>query len=333
MIFRFLFSGIIISYFLYVLSSRYGGLGKGISGFLDVFSDTSLSWIIPAFSLHFIGMALMSLRWKVLLKAQVKQVSYGDLYSFNMMAAFFNNFLPSTIGGDIVKGLESKKFTGNKTTSLTVIFVERMTGMAALVLISLTALIMQNFHIESEGGRANPVIFIVSVILGIIIIGIISVPVVNNLILKILKSVLPQKLFEIISKSFLAMRVYYKYPGALIRSLGISLLFQFNMVIYYFFISKSIGQNPEFIDFMVKAPILIFLLMTLPSVNGIGVRTAVFRGLMKFTTPAALAVEAIDLGLRMLLGLFGGAVYLFYKREKNFQERIEKPDDESNWQS
>jgi hypothetical protein len=43
---------------------------------------------------------------------------------------------------------------------------------------------------------------------------------------------------------------------------------------------------------------------------------------MKFSTPAALAVEALDIALRMILGIFGGVVYLFYKRDKEI-EKIE----------
>ncbi len=65
---------------------------------------------------------------------------------------------------------------------------------------------------------------------------------------------------------------------------------------------------------MSKAPMLIFLLMTVPSINGIGVRTAVFRSLMKFPMPVSLAVEVIDIGMRLVLGLIGGGFFLFYKR-------------------
>lgn len=320
-IFRFIFSGAIIIYFLFVLSSKYGGLGKGLSSFLSVFSKVSLVWIIPAFSLHFVGIALMSLRWRILLKAQVGDVRYCDLYSFNLMAAFFNNFLPSTIGGDIVKGLESKKFTGDKTTSLTVIFVERVTGMVALVVISLTALLIYSVKVDIHSGGSNPLIYVgivMTVISGIVLI---SIPSVNERFLKVIRPVLPKRVFEIISKAFFAIKVYYRYPAALFKALAVSLMFQLNMVFYYFFISASIGQNPDIIDFMIKAPILIFLLMTLPSVNGIGVRTAVFGNLMKFSTPAALAVEALDIALRMILGVFGGIVYLFYKRDKNILEQ------------
>jgi len=75
-------------------------------------------------------------------------------------------------------------------------------------------------------------------------------------------------------------------------------------------------MSPGFIDFMSKAPMLIFLLMTIPSVNGIGVRTAVFKSLMKFPLPVALAVEVVDIGLRMVLGLIGGCFFLFHKRDE-----------------
>ena len=92
------------------------------------------------------------------------------------------------------------------------------------------------------------------------------------------------------------------------------------MVVYYYFISRSLGHSPDFIDFMSKAPILIFLLMTIPSVNGIGVRTAVFGSLMKFPAASALSVEVIDLGMRMMLGLFGGVFFLFHKRRGSGKE-------------
>jgi hypothetical protein len=95
---------------------------------------------------------------------------------------------------------------------------------------------------------------------------------------------------------------------------GVSIVFQLNIIVYYFFIARALHQDPDPVEFMVKMPIVIFLLMTIPAINGIGVRTAGFKGLMGFAPVYALAVESIDLGFRILYGLIGGIVFLFYRR-------------------
>ena len=65
---------------------------------------------------------------------------------------------------------------------------------------------------------------------------------------------------------------------------------------------------------MLNVPIMIFLLMTVPAINGLGIRTASFRGLMKFPKAYALALEFIDLAFRIGYGLLGGLLFLFYRR-------------------
>lgn len=306
-------SGLIIGYSLKFMSDKYGGLGKAFDNFIFVFSDTLFIWIVPAFLLHFAGMGLMSFRWKVLLSAQGVNAGYGQLYSINLMAAFFNNFLPSTIGGDMVKALESKRIVGDHTRSVMVIVIERLTGLFALAFIALTAFLIKGIRADSGGG-ASPVLFIFLIALMSLFIALFSHPKISGSIVRLFRRFLPERLSEILEKSISALTVYYKFPRHLISAIIISIAFQFNMVVYYYFISRSLGMSPGFIDFMSKAPMLIFLLMTVPSVNGIGVRTAVFRGLMKFPVAIALAVEVVDIGMRMVLGLIGGIFFLFNKR-------------------
>ena len=59
---------------------------------------------------------------------------------------------------------------------------------------------------------------------------------------------------------------------------------------------------------------MIVLLMTIPAINGLGIRTASFKGLMKFPPAFAISGELIDLGMRIGYGLLGGLIFLFYRR-------------------
>jgi uncharacterized protein (TIRG00374 family) len=302
----------LIGYFLHALAKKHGGLIKALDNFISAFSGASASWLVPAALLHIVGFSLVSLRWKILLKAQGVNTAYKRLFSYYIMAAFFNTLLPSTIGGDAVRAIESKQLTGNTTTSVMVVIVERLTGLSALVLISTAALLIKIF--ESTAELQGILIFLAAVICGLsLLVGLVH-PRVAPVLLRLLKKVLPAKIHSWLEQACAAVNIYYKQPGALLGALGISIIFQMNMVVYYFLLAKAFHQAPEPVDFMLKVPIMIFLLMTVPAINGLGIRTASFKGLMNFPAAYALALEFVDLGFRIGYGLLGGLLFLFHRR-------------------
>jgi uncharacterized protein (TIRG00374 family) len=312
---RLLVSFGLIGYFVFTLAQKHGGLGEALHQFGMAFSGASAQWLIPAALLHLVGFSLISFRWKILLHAQGTATSFAQLFAYYFMAAFFNTFLPSTIGGDAVRAVESKKLTGNTTTSVMVVIIERLTGLMALVLISFAALIIKIFT-----GTAQPEtlwIFLAAALGGFFILAGLAHPKIAPLILRILKKILPTRVYTMAEQAHAAAAVYYKRPAALFAALGVSIVFQLNIVLYYYLIARGLNQDPDPLDFMAKVPVMIFLLMTVPAINGLGVRTASFKGLMKFPAAYALALEFIDLGLRIGYGLLGGICFLFYKRTGN----------------
>ena len=302
----------LIAYFIHMLAQKHGGVSKGFQQFIHAFSDAPLHWLIPAGLLHIVGLSLLSLRWRILLRGQGVHPTYGQLFIYYVMAAFFNNFLPSTIGGDTVRVIESRRLTGSTTTSVMVVIIERLTGMMALVVIAAVGLLLTFLR---SPGQAAPAWLLLGLVIGGFFIGIfLAHPKVAPHILRMTKKILPSKIQSFLEQAHAAVEIYYKRPGTLLMAQGVSIFFQVNIVLYYFFIARALHQDPDPIAFMVKMPIVIFLLMTVPAVNGIGVRTAGFKGLMGFEPIYALALESIDLGFRILYGLFGGVVFLFYRR-------------------
>lgn len=309
---RLLISAILIGYFLWMLSDQQGSLGRAFTKVFEAFSSASLGWLLPAMLLHLIGFALISLRWKFMLRAQDIRAAFTQLFLYYFMAAFFNTFLPSTIGGDAVRAMESKKLTGNTATSVTVVIVERITGLVALIVIALTALVIQTVEGKAEHFQIWW-LFAFLILLGAA--GLIMTrPAIASKTLGFLNSILPKKVSHFLNQSYQALSVYFHRPYELSMALLVSIVFQLNMVLYYYLIARSLGQNPDIINFMIKVPIMIVLLMTVPAINGLGVRTASFKGLMKFPPAFALSGELIDLGMRVGYGLLGGLVFLIYRR-------------------
>jgi len=302
----------LIAYFIYALVEEHGGVIKGLRQFTKAFSNAPLQWLVLAGLLHIVGLSLLSLRWKILLRGQGVHSTFGQLFIYYVMAAFFNNFLPSTIGGDTVRVIESKKIIGSTTTSVMVVIIERLTGLMALVVIAATGLLITLFRSAEHETQAWLLLSLA--LAGCFTVILLGHPKVAPRILKISKKIFSQTIQSFLEQAYATVRIYYKRPGTLLMAQGVSIIFQLNIVVYYYFIVRALHQDPDPAEFMVKMPIVIFLLMTVPAINGIGVRTAGFKGLMGFEPVYALAVESIDLGFRILYGLIGGIVFLFHRR-------------------
>jgi uncharacterized protein (TIRG00374 family) len=124
--------------------------GLSVIGFLAWKTDvsrlvSSLSrvdpfWLGLAFLVQIIGKFIWTARWSILLDVFEIRVPFRRLLAGLMVGLFFNNFLPSSMGGDFYRGywiLDNKSLYRK---SLFIIFIERIIGFATLGYIALPAI-------------------------------------------------------------------------------------------------------------------------------------------------------------------------------------------------
>lgn len=307
-------SALLIGYFVFNLANRYDGIHGAWLQFVHVFSGARPIWLLAALGLMMLGYSLLTLRWKVLLAAQDHYPPYKRLFRFYIMSTFFNNFLPSTIGGDALRVAQSRRDSSRGAMSLMVVLIERLSGLAALTLIAAAGVLVDG-PLRTSRNR-----FISMVILAMTVLAVLSVVLAHprpaSRWLPRVCRMLPAGVGSRIQSAIESLWVYYRHPASLGACLGISLVFQLNMVVYYWVIARTLNRTPDFADFMLNIPIMVFLLMVVPAINGLGVRTAGFRTLMRFPAAFALAAEFVDLGFRIMLGLLGGLVFVFSRRSQ-----------------
>lgn len=73
-------------------------------------------------------------RWYVLLRGAKQQVPYGLVTRITFAGFFANNFLPSTIGGDVVRLGGALRFGMSRAVSLASLIVDRLVGMIGMAL-------------------------------------------------------------------------------------------------------------------------------------------------------------------------------------------------------
>src|SRR5690606_32996369 len=96
----------------------------------------SPAWMVAALGLYFAMCLLSAWRWLVLLRAQDVHLPLGTLIASFLVATFFNNFLPSNIGGDVVRVGDTARAAGSKTLAATVVLLDRGIGLLGLVLVA-----------------------------------------------------------------------------------------------------------------------------------------------------------------------------------------------------
>src|SRR4051812_38382120 len=112
------------------------------------------AWILAALAAYAFTQSIAAWRWHRLLRAQHIEVEKRRLTESIWVSMFFNNFLPSNIGGDVVRIADTAPAAGSKTLATTVILVDRALGLTALVLIAAGgALTATMFGVQVPGAR------------------------------------------------------------------------------------------------------------------------------------------------------------------------------------
>ena len=273
-------------------------------------------WVICAFSLHLTGYLFSILRWQLLLSAQGIKAPLPSLLGSYIVGTFFNNFLPTTIGGDTVRAYDTIRYSHSGVKSFTVVLVERITGVIALVTIATLALLVE---IRIDG--TIPLIWISVLILLIMIFGLILViqPKVAEKIGGVFNLPLLNKIKAKAKEAHQAIVVYKKEKARFWGNMVYAFLLQINVILHYYFISLALGLRINPMHFFLIIPIITVLLMVPVSINGIGVRENVFViFLSKFgvAAGAAVALSWIAYGMVVVWGIIGGLIYALRKTDK-----------------
>ncbi len=112
-------------------------------------------------SVVFAGMLLnvmtSTLKWKILLSLHGIQFSLSQLYRYYLIGSFFNNFLPSTIGGDGYRIFKTMSNPISKSGAWASVFIERITGLLAMLVTGFIGALVS--YLQTGNEMAGYVVF------------------------------------------------------------------------------------------------------------------------------------------------------------------------------
>jgi len=290
-----------------------------LSAIWAALKTTNPFWIVVSFSLHIIGFLLTAYRWQILLAARGAHLPTWYLVRSVLIGIFFNNFLPSTVGGDVFRAYDTAKHVGSKTESMTVVVVERLTGIFALGLFALFALLLGFSHF----GRI-PIIWLAMG--GLFAAFLLFLAAMNHKVAKTVKAMFEhpemlkipflRKVQAKLKQIYDALDVYKRNKRVMVIAFLLALLLQINVIVHYYFISYALGLPVPLLYFFLIIPVVTVVLMVPIFINGIGGREAAYILLLgKFgvTSSEAIAFSWIAFGMILVQGIAGGIVYALRK--------------------
>ena len=303
---RILISAGLIAY-LVIFKSGF----KEFSHFVDILKTINIPLIIASASIHIFGIWISALRWQILLKTQNIRISQTYLSSSFLIGSFFNNLLPTSIGGDIFRTVDiANKAKISVGKSASVIVVERFSGVISAATYAIIALFL-GFRTVGKTSYVIPVIvfFAVCVILVFIILNP-SILRLNKVIDKIkFLSRIREKLREVYH-TFMSFK---KYKLALVAVLFCSFALQFGVIGNYWLAAKSLGIGLSFESYIFIVPIVATIAMLPISIGGTGIRENSLVFLMvALGAPSdkSTVCSLILFAMLIVLGIIGAVIYV-----------------------
>lgn len=282
------------------------------------------------------AVAIGGLKWGKLLQASDIHFSWRQLFAYQWLAEFFNNFLPTQAGGDVVRGYAVASDTHRRGAAAASVLLDRFIGLGVFMFgAAIASLGMLIFGHPS--GRT----FGVDELLRIRLIALGSVGATMALLTAV-AFLLSQRLRRWVQRMLAALplsqktipiweslgKAFHEYRAhkrvlllVTIGSISIVLLTSINI----WLIAQAIEPGSiGLIDVIAINPIIVFVLLAVPFIpGGLGIRQAVFAGtfaLLGYDFALGFKVGLIQQAIGYLVSLPGGYIWV---RGRN--SRVESP--------
>lgn len=277
--------------------------------FIKELNNANLFLILIAAALVYPSIYISVLKWDLFLKNYDLHISKLKLYSIYSISSFFNNFLPTSIGGDTDRFLRLKnRFPKKKKEVASSIILERFSGFFVLFIANF---ILVPFFIDD---LINNKIFIIlesALVFGFIaILAIVFFAKKINITSKhILRFKIIKKLLSLVSSLY-----DLKNKKTILFALGYSLIFLFIIVFARSIVFYAFGIEVPFL-YIILVSVIVRVVGIIPiSLNSIGITEGLsifLYSLIGIAPEISLAVVLVGRVSLIITSSLGGIFYFF----------------------
>jgi hypothetical protein len=113
------------------------------AGMIRIVKQAQGAYLILAVLVFPLTFILVSLRWSILIRILGIQITTGRAFVLTMVGQFYNNFMPGSTGGDLLKAYYASKNTPKRTQVILSVLLDRIIGLLALIIVGGTMAAIQ----------------------------------------------------------------------------------------------------------------------------------------------------------------------------------------------
>jgi len=298
--------------------------GEDFQQVTDVLLGLNLWVFAIALGFYILSQLIFVARWSLLLKVQGIKIGYLPAVRLHFLGLFYNNCLPSSVGGDLLRAYYVTRHTDKKLEAALSVFVDRVVGLAGIGIMAFgcywflpasSGQVVIDSELTSVGlmqklAQYRWILIIASAILAIIAAGVVSNKKGRSLITRLVGLARLHGVQTLI-KTRTAIKVYYSKKIAILSALLLTFCCQGLFIIGLWLIGWEMGLEIDAKYYFILFPIS-WLLGALPiSVGGAGIMEwwlkIMFIRLCGISSENALAL-ALCQRLLWLLGSLPGVV-------------------------
>ncbi|MBU0548927.1 MAG: flippase-like domain-containing protein [Candidatus Omnitrophica bacterium] len=279
-----------------------------IGKIIQIITSADKSILTLAFSLIILIYGIGFFRWRMLLVGLGINLPNSRIFKSFCIGFFFNLLFPSTVGGDVFRGIDLGIQTHKPKQAIASVILDRLSGYTALVIVALFSLSLGYKHIKEAS---------VFLALGIIVLGLIAALAVlfnHFLCIKVRKFLnFFGRAGEVLGNLHFEIYNFRTQKNIILKNFLYSFIIQLIVPLTFYLICLSLGARINPIYFFILVPIIATISALPISIGGFGLREAssiYFFVKVGVSAEIALTVSLLSFFMIFLSGIVAGVIYV-----------------------
>lgn len=281
----------------------------------DTLAGGDRGWLLMSVLIFFLAQFACIARWSFLVPRH-PALTYRFLANSFFVGAFFNTFLPTTVGGDVIRGYDLIKATGQWKESLASVLMDRLLGLLGFFTFALAVWFV--FPLAREDPVVRGGFFGFCGLVGVTFAVLGSRRVLKGMLRPFGKIGLGVLQSHTAQFQESLLKLLYQ-PKRLLGGFATTLVVQVLAILIYAGVSKALHLPIPLFFLVLMVPIVTTLSQLPISLNGWGIRevaTIQFLDRIGVGRAEALALSLVCASIPLLSGVIGGILFLLRKRRR-----------------
>jgi len=260
-----------------------------------------------------IGIVLSAFLWQAVLAALGLDARVRRLLNHYLAGLFVGNFLPSTIGGDVLRVARQSAENGDRPSTFASVVLERLTGWLVLPVITLSAFVI-NPSLRRLG-NATLLAFVLSVVTLVLLCALLFAAAHPRVGGRLAESDGWQRFLGAVH---LGLDRFRRHPGAVANVLLVGFAYQLAVVLSAYLAARALGIDVGPTAILAFMPAVAIAQVLPISLGGLGVREGAF---VLFLHPLgvqrgeAIALGLLFYGMNLAVSLIGAPSFAVGSRQ------------------